>query len=51
MLLAFFNTLYGEDVISEDAFFQWEQSEDPSEVNGRDAAKMSVVQLFTFLRE
>ena len=51
MLTTFFNTLYDEDVISEDAFIQWEKSEDPAEQNGRGAAKMSVVQFFTWLKE
>lgn len=51
MLGAFFNTLYDCNVISEDVFFQWDTSEDPAEKNGRGAAKMSVVQFFTWLRE
>lgn len=51
MLGGFFNTLYDSDVISEDAFFQWDTSEDPAEQSGRGAAKMSVVQFFTWLRE
>ncbi len=51
MLVVFFLTLYDEDVISEDAFIQWEQSEDLAEQNGRDAARISVLQFFTWLKE
>jgi translation initiation factor 4G len=51
MLLAFFDTLYHEDVVTDDAYFQWEQSNDPQEQNGRGAAKMSVVQFIAWLKE
>jgi translation initiation factor 4G len=51
MLLAFFQALYHEDVITDDAYFQWEQSNDPQEQNGRGAAKMSVVQFIVWLLE
>jgi translation initiation factor 4G len=51
MLLAFFQALYDQNVISDDAYFQWEQSNDPQEQNGRGAAKMSVVQFIAWLKE
>ena len=51
MLRTFFETLYDEDIISEDAFFQWESSEDPTEQAGKGVAVTSVVQFFTWLRE
>ena len=51
LLRSFFDTLYDEDVISEDAFNQWETSTDPAEQLGKGVAKNSVVQFFTWLRE
>ena len=51
MLITFFNTLFEENVISEDAFIQWEKNEDSAWQQGRGDAKMSVVQFFTWLEE
>ena len=51
MLRVFFDTLYDEDIISEDAFYQWEASKDPAETAGKGVAVTSVVQFFTWLRE
>ncbi|KAK2147387.1 hypothetical protein NP493_3464g00002 [Ridgeia piscesae] len=39
------------DIISEDAFNQWEDSSDPAEQAGKGVAKTSVVQFFTWLHE
>ncbi|KAK1146113.1 hypothetical protein AOXY_G36004 [Acipenser oxyrinchus oxyrinchus] len=47
----FFDCLYDEDVISEDAFYKWEVSKDPSELEGKGVALKSVTAFFTWLRE
>mgnify|MGYP002153713953 CR=1 FL=1 len=44
-----FDTLYDDDIISEDAFFQWEKSEEEPE--GKGAALKQAVQFFTWLKE
>eukprot|EP00105_Crassostrea_gigas_P039442 XP_019923590.1 PREDICTED: eukaryotic translation initiation factor 4 gamma 3 isoform X4 [Crassostrea gigas] len=46
-----FETLYDEDIISEDGFNQWEKSKDPNEQEGKGVAMKQVVQFFTWLRE
>lgn len=46
-----FDTLYDEDIISEDAFNQWEVSDDPAEQAGKGVARSSVVQFYRWLRE
>ena len=51
VLRIFFDALYDEDIISEDAFCQWESSDDPAEQAGKGVAVTSVVQFFTWLRE
>jgi translation initiation factor 4G len=51
VLRIFFDALYDEDIISEDAFCQWESSKDPAEQAGKGVAVTSVVQFFTWLRE
>lgn len=47
----FFDCLYDEDVISEDAFYKWETSKDPAEQRGKGIALKSVTAFFTWLRE
>lgn len=47
----FFDCLYDEDVISEDAFYKWETSKDPAEQQGKSIALKSVTAFFTWLRE
>lgn len=47
----FFDCLYDEDVISEDAFYKWEVSKDLSEQQGKGVALKSVTAFFTWLRE
>lgn len=47
----FFDCLYDEDVISEDAFYKWEVSKDPAEQQGKGVALKSVTAFFTWLRE
>ena len=51
VLRTLFDTLYDEDIISEDAFNQWETSKDPAEQEGKGVAMKQVVQFFTWLRE
>lgn len=46
----FFDTLYDEDVIKEEAFYQWEASKDPAEQQGKGVALKSVTAFFTWLR-
>lgn len=47
----FFDCLYDEDVISEDAFNKWETCTDPAEQQGKGVALKSVTTFFTWLRE
>ncbi|KAA0707065.1 Eukaryotic translation initiation factor 4 gamma 3 [Triplophysa tibetana] len=51
LLRMFFDCLYDEDVISEDAFYKWEVSKDPAEQEGKGVALKSVTAFFTWLRE
>uniref|UniRef100_A0A673UB02 Eukaryotic translation initiation factor 4 gamma 3 n=1 Tax=Suricata suricatta TaxID=37032 RepID=A0A673UB02_SURSU len=51
LLRMFFDCLYDEEVISEDAFYRWESSKDPAEQNGKGVALRSVTAFFTWLRE
>ncbi|XP_023209316.1 eukaryotic translation initiation factor 4 gamma 3 isoform X3 [Xiphophorus maculatus] len=51
LLRMFFDCLYDEDVISEDAFYKWESSKDPAEQDGKGVALKSVTAFFTWLRE
>ncbi|XP_035237368.1 eukaryotic translation initiation factor 4 gamma 3-like isoform X2 [Anguilla anguilla] len=51
LLRMFFDCLYDEDVISEDAFYKWESSKDSSEQQGKGVALKSVTAFFTWLRE
>ncbi|XP_041130560.1 eukaryotic translation initiation factor 4 gamma 3-like isoform X3 [Polyodon spathula] len=51
LLRMFFDCLYDEDVISEDAFYKWEVSKDPAELEGKGVALKSVTAFFTWLRE
>ncbi|TSM04816.1 Eukaryotic translation initiation factor 4 gamma 3 [Bagarius yarrelli] len=51
LLRMFFDCLYDEDVISEDAFYKWEASKDPAEQQGKGVALKSVTAFFTWLRE
>ncbi|XP_074507085.1 eukaryotic translation initiation factor 4 gamma 1-like [Sebastes fasciatus] len=51
LLRMFFDVLYDEDVIKEEAFHEWEASKDPAEQKGKGVAKRSVTAFFTWLRE
>uniref|UniRef100_A0A8C5EGH6 Eukaryotic translation initiation factor 4 gamma 1-like n=1 Tax=Gouania willdenowi TaxID=441366 RepID=A0A8C5EGH6_GOUWI len=51
LLRMFFDTLYDEDVIKEEAFYKWEASKDPAEQTGKGVALKSVTAFFTWLRE
>ncbi|KAM7139055.1 eukaryotic translation initiation factor 4 gamma 3 isoform 8-T8 [Macrochelys suwanniensis] len=51
LLRMFFDCLYDEEVISEDAFYKWESSKDAGEQNGKGVALKSVTAFFTWLRE
>ncbi|XP_022078022.2 eukaryotic translation initiation factor 4 gamma 1 isoform X4 [Acanthochromis polyacanthus] len=51
LLRMFFDTLYDEDVIKEEAFYKWESSKDPAEQQGKGVALKSVTAFFMWLRE
>ncbi|XP_030630375.1 eukaryotic translation initiation factor 4 gamma 1a [Chanos chanos] len=51
LLRMFFDSLYDEDVIKEEAFYKWESSKDPAEQVGKGVALKSVTAFFTWLRE
>nr|XP_040026889.1 eukaryotic translation initiation factor 4 gamma 1a isoform X4 [Gasterosteus aculeatus aculeatus] len=51
LLRMFFDALYDEDVIKEEAFYNWESSKDPAEQTGKGVALKSVTAFFTWLRE
>uniref|UniRef100_A0A672INF6 Eukaryotic translation initiation factor 4 gamma 1 n=1 Tax=Salarias fasciatus TaxID=181472 RepID=A0A672INF6_SALFA len=51
LLRMFFDTLYDEDVIKEEAFYKWESSKDLAEQQGKGVALKSVTAFFTWLRE
>uniref|UniRef100_A0A8C6TQ52 Eukaryotic translation initiation factor 4 gamma 1 n=1 Tax=Neogobius melanostomus TaxID=47308 RepID=A0A8C6TQ52_9GOBI len=51
LLRMFFDALYDEDVIKEEAFYKWESSKDPAEQTGKGVALKSVTAFFTWLRE
>ncbi|KAK3602167.1 hypothetical protein CHS0354_013234 [Potamilus streckersoni] len=51
VLRELFDILYDEDIISDDAFIQWEKSEDPQEQEGKGMAMKQVVEFFTWLKE
>ncbi|XP_053728460.1 eukaryotic translation initiation factor 4 gamma 1-like isoform X1 [Synchiropus splendidus] len=51
LLRMFFDALYDEDVIKEEAFCKWETSKDPAEQQGKGVALKSVTAFFTWLRE
>ncbi|XP_013917315.1 PREDICTED: eukaryotic translation initiation factor 4 gamma 1-like [Thamnophis sirtalis] len=51
LLRMFFDALYDEDVIKEDAFYKWETSKDPAEQQGKGVALKSVTAFYTWLRE
>ena len=46
-----FDTLYDEDIISEEGFNNWEKSKDPNEQEGKGVAMKQVVPFFTWLRQ
>uniref|UniRef100_A0ACB8FC78 Uncharacterized protein n=1 Tax=Sphaerodactylus townsendi TaxID=933632 RepID=A0ACB8FC78_9SAUR len=49
LLRMFFNALYDEAVISEEAFFKWEASKDPAEQQGKAVGLKSVTAFYTWL--
>ncbi|XP_045163531.2 eukaryotic translation initiation factor 4 gamma 3-like [Mercenaria mercenaria] len=49
VLRGLLDTLYDEDIISEEVFFQWEKSEEEPE--GKDMCLKQAIQFFTWLRE
>ncbi|XP_077990018.1 uncharacterized protein LOC144444469 [Glandiceps talaboti] len=51
LLRIFFDKLYDEDLISEEALWAWKSSNDPNEQLGKEVALRSVDSFFTWLRE
>ncbi|XP_004577797.2 eukaryotic translation initiation factor 4 gamma 1 isoform X2 [Ochotona princeps] len=51
LLRMFFDALYDEDVVKEEAFYSWESSKDPAEQRGKGVALKSVTAFFKWLRE
>lgn len=51
VLRVMFDLLYDEELISEDAFTQWEQSTDPAEQEGKGVALKSVASFFSWLKQ
>uniref|UniRef100_A0A8C7YYT4 Eukaryotic translation initiation factor 4 gamma 1 n=1 Tax=Oryzias sinensis TaxID=183150 RepID=A0A8C7YYT4_9TELE len=51
LLRMFFDILYDEDVIKEEAFYKWESSKDLAEQQGKGVALKSVTAFFMWLRE
>ena len=51
LLRMFFDALYDEDVIKEEAFEKWGSSKDPAEQQGKGVALKSVTTFLTWLRE
>nr|P41110.1 RecName: Full=Eukaryotic translation initiation factor 4 gamma 1; Short=eIF-4-gamma 1; Short=eIF-4G 1; Short=eIF-4G1; AltName: Full=p220 [Oryctolagus cuniculus]AAA31242.1 initiation factor 4-gamma [Oryctolagus cuniculus] len=51
LLRMFFDALYDEDVVKEEAFYSWESSKDPAEQQGKGVALKSVTAFFKWLRE
>uniref|UniRef100_A0A672JBI7 Eukaryotic translation initiation factor 4 gamma, 1a n=1 Tax=Salarias fasciatus TaxID=181472 RepID=A0A672JBI7_SALFA len=51
LLRMFFDALYDEDVIKEEAFYKWESSKDSAEQTGKGVALKSVTAFFSWLRE
>ena len=43
--------MYDDDVLTEDAFFQWEKHDDPADQVGKGVALKSCTQFFTWLKE
>ena len=50
LLCKLFETLYDEEIVSEDAFVQWESSSDPAEQRGKGIARVSTARFFDWLR-
>ncbi|GBM60298.1 Eukaryotic translation initiation factor 4 gamma 3 [Araneus ventricosus] len=51
LLHQIFDVLYDDDVISDESFKEWEESDDPNEVEGKGVAVHSVKSFFTWLRD
>lgn len=51
LLRMFFDALYDEDVVKEEAFYKWEVCKDPAEQQGKGVALKSLTTFFTWLRD
>jgi len=51
VLVAIFESLHDGDVISDDAFFAWEECKEVAESEGKGVAVSSTIKFFTMLRE
>ena len=50
MLLQFFNTLYDEEVITEEAFMTWKRDENPSRQEAKGPALQATTSFFEWLQ-
>ena len=50
MLLTFFNTLYDEEVITEDSFVTWKNDNNPSRQEGKGPAVQATISFFEWLQ-
>ena len=50
MLSQFFNTLYAEEVITEEAFMNWKQDENPSRQEAKGPALQATSSFFEWLQ-
>ena len=51
VLRKFFDLLYDEDTITEEAFYRWKDNSDISEQTGKGVALRTVSQFFQWLQE
>lgn len=50
MLCKLFETLYDEEIVSEDTFLKWVTSNDPAEQKGKEVARMATAPFIDWLR-
>lgn len=51
LLHLIFEKVYDDDILSEEAFMEWEKNNDPAEQEGKGVALKSCTQFFTWLQE
>ncbi len=51
MLQSTFENLFDEDIVSEEAFYEWERSNDPAEMEGKGVAINETKGFFKWLKD